>query len=85
MDSILHATGWTLFVLGWLFGLVGWLWIVVLGWQRNVFWGVICFLVPLVEIVYVATHWKESKKAFFFQIAASALLFLASVMGVHPE
>jgi len=82
MSSIAHVLGWTLLILGWLLAFLGSLWIITLGWQRNVFWGVICFLVPVIQLVYVAAHWKESKEAFFLLVAGLVLVILAALMGV---
>jgi len=76
-----HAVGWTLFVFGWLFAVLGGLWIIVLGWQRNILWGVICFLVPLAQLVYVAAHWKESREAFWLLVAGLVLIFFAALLG----
>jgi len=43
---------------------------------------VICFLFPVIQLVYVAGHWKESKEAFFLQIAGLVLVILAALTGV---
>jgi hypothetical protein len=82
VSSVVHTLGWVLFVLGWLLAFLGSLWIIILGWQRNIIWGVVCFLVPIVQLVYIAAHWKESKEAFSLQIAGLVLLILATVAGV---
>lgn len=82
MSSLLHDLGWVLFVLGCILECIGSLWIVVVGWQRNILWGVVCFLVPIVQLIYVALHWKESKEAFYLQIAGLVLVILAALSGV---
>ncbi len=82
MTSLFHTAAWILLVAGWLLTFLGSLWIIVLAWQRSVLWGVICVLVPIVQIVYVAMHVKESKQAFFLQIAGLILVVLASLAGV---
>ena len=82
MGSLVHTLGWILFILGWVLAFLGSLWIITLGWQRNVYWGVVCFAFPVIQLVYVAGHWKESKEAFFLQIAGLALVILAALTGV---
>lgn len=44
--------------------------------------GVICFLVPAVQLVYVVVYWKESKEAFFLLLAGLGLVILAALTGV---
>jgi hypothetical protein len=82
LSSIVHTAGWILLVLGWILTFLGGLWIIMLGWQRNIYWGVICFLIPVIQIVYVVAHWKESKEAFFLQIVGFVLVILAALAGV---
>ena len=82
MSSVVHVLGWTLLISGWLLAFLGSLWIIILGWQRNILWGVICFLAPVIQLVYVAAHWKESKDAFFLLVSGLVLVILAAFMGV---
>ena len=82
MSSIFHTIGWVLLILGYVLAFLGSLWIIILGWQRKILWGVICFLVPAVQLVYVAVHWKESKEAFYLLVAGLVLVILAALMGV---
>lgn len=82
MSSAVAILGWTFLVLGWVLAFVGSVWIIVLAWQRNILWGLVCFLVPIVQLVYVAGHWKESKDGFFLQIAGLVLMILAALTGV---
>jgi hypothetical protein len=82
VSSIFHTFGWGLLILGYVLAFLGSLWIIVLGWQRNILWGVICFLVPAVQLVYVVVYWKESKEAFFLLVAGLGLVILAAVTGV---
>jgi hypothetical protein len=82
VSSIFHTFGWVLLILGYVLAFLGSLWIIVLGWQRNILWGVICFLVAPVQLVYVAVYWKESKEAFFLLVAGLGLVILAAFTGV---
>jgi len=82
VSSIFHTFGWVLLILGYVLAFLGSLWIIVLGWQRSILWGVICFVLPAVQLVYVAMYWKESKEAFYLLAAGLALIIIASLAGV---
>jgi ArsR family transcriptional regulator, arsenate/arsenite/antimonite-responsive transcriptional repressor len=61
----MHSVGLAILILGWVLGLLGTLWVIVLAWQRSVLWGLVCLLVPIVQLVYIVAHWKEAKEGFF--------------------
>ncbi len=77
-----HTLGWAVLVIGWIVTFLGSLWIIVLGWQRSIVWGIGCFLFPVVQLVYVGLHWKEAKDGFFMILAGFALLILGHGLGV---
>jgi hypothetical protein len=79
---VVHTLGWVLLALGCLLAFLGNLWIIILGWQRNILWGLVCLLVPITQLVYVAAHWKESKEAFFLLVSGLAMVILAALAGV---
>jgi hypothetical protein len=82
VNATVHTVGWIFLIVGWLFSFLGSLWIIILGWQRNILWGLICFLVPIVQLVYVAAHWKESKEGFFLLMSGLVMVILAAIAGV---
>jgi hypothetical protein len=82
LSPIVHTVGWMLLILGWLLAFLGSLWIIILGWQRNILWGLVCFLVPTIQQVYVAAHWKESKGPFLLLMAGLTMVLLAAFAGV---
>jgi hypothetical protein len=51
------------------------LWIVILASQDSILWGIGCFLVPFIQLIYIALHWKQTKSAFFVLIAGRPYLF----------
>jgi hypothetical protein len=81
MNPASHFFGWAVLGLGWIFAFLGGLWIIVLAWQRSVVWGLGCILVPVIQIIYVVLHWKESKEAFFMLLGGLALIVIARVFG----
>ena len=68
---------WTGYVLTFL----GSLWIIVLAWQKGVLWGVGCFVFPFIQLVYVVLNWKQTKQAFFLQLAGFGALILSEIVA----
>jgi len=67
--------------LGYSLCFIGGLWIIVLAWQKGIVWGLVCLFIPVVQFVYVALNWRESKSAFFLLVAGLAALFLSAMVG----
>jgi hypothetical protein len=61
--------------------LFGGLWIVVLAWQKGILWGIGCLLFPILQLVYVALNWKQTKSAFFLLLAGFVAFFVSSALG----
>jgi len=61
--------------------LIAGLWIVVLAWQKGILWGIGCLLFPILQLVYVALNWKQTRSAFFLLLAGFAALFVSGVIG----
>jgi hypothetical protein len=59
----------------------GGLWIVVLAWQKDILWGLGGLLFPMLQLVYLALHWKEARPPFFLLLAGFAAFALSIVMG----
>jgi hypothetical protein len=59
----------------------GGLWIVILAWQKGILWGLGCLFVPVIQLVYVALNWKESRSGFFLQLAGFAALLVSVLVG----
>ena len=67
--------------LGYALCLIGGLWIIVLGWQKGVVWGIGCLVFPVLQLVYVALNWKQTKSAFFLLLAGFVAFFLSAALG----
>ena len=66
---------------GYVLCLLGGLWIVVLAWQKGILWGLGCLLFPVVQLIYVALNWKQTRSAFFLLLARFAAFFLSAASG----
>jgi hypothetical protein len=81
----MHTLSWALLIGGGVLSLLGSLWIIVLGWQRSIWWGVLCLIFPIAQLIYVATHWKESKEAFLMLAGGFVLMILATVAAAPGQ
>lgn len=66
-----------LFVFGFLLMIVAAAMIIVTAFQESVFWGLLCLVVPFCQLIFIATHWQETKSAVFIYLAGIALFALA--------
>jgi hypothetical protein len=66
---------------GYILSFLGSLWIIVLAWQKGVLWGVGCLVFPLIQLIYVVMNWKETKQAFFLQLAGIAAMILSEIVA----
>ena len=62
-----------------LLSFVGYIWLVVTGFKRNVFWGIMVLISPLTisltAIIYAALNWFDAKKAFIAYILPTLVMF----------
>jgi hypothetical protein len=68
--------GIALLVLGAVAALVGGLMVLVAAFRTGVLWGLACLLVPFAGLVYVLTHWEESRTGFLLNLAGLAVVAL---------
>ncbi len=59
-----------LMAIGGIIGLVFGIMILVKAFQTSVGWGLACLLVPFVSLIFVITHWEETKKPFLLGLLA---------------
>jgi hypothetical protein len=59
--------------LGVIIAAVGGIWLLVVAFQKSVWWGLGSLLVPMVSLVFVILNWQDSKKPFLIQLAGLAL------------
>ena len=73
--------GMLLVGIGWLTAAVGGIWILVLAFQKSVVWGLGCFFVPFVVIIFAIQNWGEAKRPFLIQIGGIALAMLGMAIA----
>lgn len=75
---------WTvLMIIGVILSVIGGVMILIAAFRESVLWGIASLLVPLVALIFVFTHWQETKNGFFYSIVGAALIVAASLMSSH--
>ena len=49
--------------------------------SENVAWGLGCFFLPFVSLVFLVLHWRVAKKPFLLQLGGYAAVLLASAVS----
>lgn len=70
-----------LIILGFIVAAVGGIWLLVVTFQESILWGIGALLVPLVSLIFVITHWEESKKPFLINVAGLILVILGAAIA----
>lgn len=66
-----------------LVGLVTFFWIVVLGFQTHIAWGLVCLLVPLGVVVFAIVYWRRAWIPLVLHLATGLLMFQLSMTQVE--
>jgi hypothetical protein len=74
--------GTALVVLGMLGSLVFSILILIKAFQTSIGWGIGSLLLAPVLLVFVFTHWAETKKPFLYSVLCWVLVGLGTVVGV---
>ncbi len=84
MDIYLAIIGFSALI-----SLIGFFWLVITGFRRSAFWGVLIFLFwPLTAFIFSALNWFDAKKPFLVFILSMILMFgtmgyMVSEIGIN--
>ncbi|SIS90260.1 hypothetical protein [Neptunomonas antarctica] len=53
----------------------------IAAFQTSILWGVGCFLLYPVALIFLIFYWPQAKNPFFLQLAGCAVIFIASTLG----
>ena len=73
--------GTLLIIVGVLVALVGGIGMLLVAFRESILWGLGCFFIPLVSLIFLISHWDDAKKPFFIQLSGIALIILGGVMN----
>ena len=60
-------------VIGMILALIGGLWLLVTAFRVSILWGLVC-LIPFGGLVFVVTHWDESKEPFLTSLVGCVII-----------
>jgi hypothetical protein len=72
--------GIALMVIGGIVALVGGIGILIAAFREGIVWGLGCLVVPLVSLIFVVTHWQETKKPFLLNLAGAIVMVVGAVI-----
>jgi hypothetical protein len=65
-------------VVGLVLALIGSIMVLIAAFQESVVWGLGILVVPFLSLVFVFTHWEDTKKAFLLQVLG-IVIFAAGI------
>lgn len=74
MGGILMLAGLGLMLLGFIL-------ILVSAFKESILWGLGCLFIHIVALVFVLTHWEESKSGFLLYVGGIGAIVLGAMMG----
>lgn len=82
--------GLTLLIISAIVMLVTGIWLLVIGFQRSVLWGLAMIFIPFASLVFVIMYWHDAKKPFLISLAALPVYFVGMYMvaqenNLNPE
>jgi hypothetical protein len=71
--------------LGYLLAVAGSIWFLVVAFQDSPVSGLLCLCVPFYSLIYLVTHFEETKRPFFAYLTGLILVMTASCAGAMHE
>ncbi len=68
-------------VLGWLMAFAGGVWVLVVAFQDDVMQGLLCMFVPFYGLIYIITHFEETKKPLLLEVVGTVLAIVGGCVG----
>jgi hypothetical protein len=69
-------------VIGWLIALAGGLWFLGVAFNDSAGRGLLCLIIPLYSLVYLISHWEDTKRPFFTQLVGTGMAMISLFMAV---
>jgi hypothetical protein len=77
--------GTALLVLGGIVLFVGNIMVLIQAFRASIVWGLGSLFIPLVSLIFVATHWAESKKGFLIALLGLVVLLAGVALSPTPD
>ena len=70
-----------LLIVGVVVMIVGGVMVLIAAFRESVLWGLGCLFFWPVNLIFIVTHWQESKTGFLIQLAGGALMVVGILIG----
>lgn len=77
----MEMVGLALVVVGAIVAVVGSIWFLVVACSESILWGLGCFFVPFVSLIFLVMHWNKAAKPFLLNLGGIVLIVLGSILG----
>lgn len=77
----MEMVGLALMVVGGIVALVGGIWFLVVACSESILWGLGCFFVPFVSLVFLVMYWNKAAKPFLLNLGGIVLIVIGAVLG----
>jgi hypothetical protein len=77
----MSVIGMVLLAIGGMAALITGIMILVEAFKESVLWGLGALFVPFVILIFVITHWAQTGKLFLYNVAATVVLVVGSVLA----
>ncbi len=51
------------------------------AFKDSIFWGLVCLFIPFVSLLFVVTHWSETKTGFLLHLLGWVVLGIGAAMA----
>jgi len=69
--------------LGFGLAIIGSIGFLIAAFKESILWGLGCFFISPVSLIFLFVHWQEAKNPFFLQLAGLAIILVATFMGAE--
>jgi uncharacterized membrane protein len=76
----MSVLGGILMFVGVIIGVVGGVWLLIEAFKQSIWWGLGCFFISIVSLIFVIVHFEVAKKPFFVSLAGTVLIILGAIM-----
>lgn len=72
-----------LLYLGVLITIIGSIGFLIAAFRVSILWGLGCFFISPISLIFLILYWGEAKNPFFLQLIGVAVIFLGLMSGGH--
>ena len=68
-------------LVGGIISLVGSIWFLIVAFKESILWGVGCFLIPFVSLIFLIMHIDKAGKPFGVSLLGTVILVMGSLIA----